>query len=285
LPGRGIVAVKVHDHERYPRGAGGEKIAGADARHGIPTFWTDPASCMPSNFHALAEVNPAEDAKEIEVNFVLNPHQRIEGAVLDPEGRPLSGAMFSGWNEFFQWRPLLSDTFTVEGYQPDKPRALLFVQHARRLAGSQVLQGPQKGPIAVRLQPWGAVTGRVVDAQGKPQSDVVLMDGMNKLPPQSTINRLPGPNYVRTDQERRFRIEGLAPGVHYKTDALQEFTLPAPLGRQRWFVRVVSDVVVRSGETKDLGDRTLKPPELPGVSGRKEKSNKWTAGVLRLQQP
>ncbi len=273
LPGRGIVAVMAHDHERYPRGAGAEKIKGAMSM-GLPVYKTDPMWCIPSNYHALAEVNPAEGAKELGVDFVLDSHQRVEGTVLDPKGQPLSGAAFSGRNELFAWTMLSSEQFMVEVYQPEKPRTLLFVQHARKLAGSQVLQGPQKGSIVVRLQPWGAVAGRVVDARGKPQSDMVLIDVHNKLPPQTTINGLPGPTSVTTDQEGRFRIEGLAPGIHYTIEAIQQFVLPAPIRRPPSLVSLVPDVVVQSGETKDLGDLTFNPVKLPGASGQKAKPPK-----------
>ncbi|MGO9115914.1 MAG: hypothetical protein ACLP9L_42450, partial [Thermoguttaceae bacterium] len=71
LPGRGIVTVHVNDWEHYPRSVGAENIKGGDSRFGLLMFKTNPTYCCPFDFAALKEVDPGEDAKEVEVNFAM----------------------------------------------------------------------------------------------------------------------------------------------------------------------------------------------------------------------
>jgi hypothetical protein len=172
--------------------------------------------------------------------------------VLDPAGQPLWGCFFFG-REFepSYFIPLNSATFTVRLRQADEVRRLLFVHKERKLAGSLILKGAKQGPLSVRLQPWGVVSGRVVDAQGKPKANVLIL---GQAPPQRAkppdYGWLPERHY-RTDQEGRFHIEGLAPKMKYDLEVVENF--------QRVGL-VAVDVTVESGQTKDLGDLTILPP-------------------------
>jgi hypothetical protein len=65
--------------------------------------------------------------------------------------------------------------------------------------------------------------------------------------------------FVKTDQQGRFVIHGLAPGGSYELDAVRE---PGE-GFEPWFGRLASGIVVRLGETKDLGNLTPKVSEVP----------------------
>jgi hypothetical protein len=265
LPGRGIVAVAVHDHQRYPHDTGAEKIKGAYQGMGIPVFKTEPGYCIPSNYHAVAEVNLAEDANVGTVDFALNPLARIEGTMLDDKGQSLSDVMFSGRQEVSSWWPATPGRFEIDGYKHDKPRTLLFIQRSRKLAGSLVLKGTLKGPLSVRLEPWGAVTGRLIGDDGKPLPGVVITDMQRRLPPQEIVNGLPTGEFIRTDQEGRFHIDGLAPGFSYEIDVIP----PPPKGIAAPYVQhLASGVIVKSGETKDLGDLKMKPvpAELPAAA-------------------
>jgi hypothetical protein len=122
------------------------------------------------------------------------------------------------------------------------------------LAGGLTVQGNVKDPLTVRLQSWGAITGRVVDAAGKPMGDVEIYGG--QLPEYLLVKAPDGEAYrvnesFWTDQDGHFRIEGLAPGVKYTLQARKKWTTD-------FFGKLVSNVTVESGETKDLGDLTAK---------------------------
>ena len=96
--------------------------------------------------------------------------------MLDAEGKHLAGASYSGLMNDWDWNLLGSDKFTVNCYRPDEARKLLFVHLERKLAGCLIVIGPQTGPLSVQLHPWGAVIGRVVDAEGKPMAGVQIKD-------------------------------------------------------------------------------------------------------------
>jgi beta-lactamase regulating signal transducer with metallopeptidase domain/protocatechuate 3,4-dioxygenase beta subunit len=250
LPGRGILALLVcgDGETRYPLNAGVEKIP--EIRKGGGRL---------DNQHAFAEVNPAYGVKSVEQDFQLDPGQSLTGAVLDTDGRMLAGAHYSGLTERGGWNPLSSATFTVNCYRPDQPRKLLFIHLERKLAGSLVVVGNQTVPLSVQLQPWGAIAGRIVDAEGKPQGNVDIEDWA--LPrhlmvkePNGEVRRVN--ESFPTDKDGRFRIEGLAPGMKYNLSGWNR-------SAGKYFGQLVSDVTVESGQTKDLGDVKIKSP--PGA--------------------
>ena len=47
----------------------------------------------------------------------------------------------------------------------------------RKLIGFLLARGDGDAPYTVRMQPWAAVTGRVVDEQGKPQPRAIARGG------------------------------------------------------------------------------------------------------------
>jgi hypothetical protein len=154
------------------------------------------------------------------------------------------------------WTLLNSDIFTVDGYQSDKPRKLLFVHLQRKLAGSLVVAGVQAAPLRVRLQPWGAIAGRVVDAGGKPMGSIEIR--ADALPRYLQVKGPDGEfRQVRdsygTGPDGRFRIEGLAPGAKYTFSA---WDLP----RGKYFGNLTADVSVEPGQKKDLGDLKTEYP-------------------------
>ena len=125
----------------------------------------------------------------------------------------------------------------------------------RKLAGSLLLKGPQSSPLRLQLQPWGTITGRIVDAQGKPignarieQSDL----------PRYLLVKDPNGEYRRvnesyvTDGDGRFRIEGLAPRMRYSPWWIWD----QPAGKYLDCLKTA--VTVEAGQTKDLGDLKMK---------------------------
>jgi len=103
----------------------------------------------------------------------------------------------------------------------------------------------QDKPLTVRLRPAGTLTGRILGADGKPVAGATFWGTNAVTTPQDMINgspALPQASY-KTDQDGRFRIEGLAPGVKY-------YGLVFVPTR----ARLASDLTVGPGETKDLGD-------------------------------
>jgi hypothetical protein len=70
---------------------------------------------------------------------------------------------------------------------------------------------------------------------GKPQEGVLLQIAHHMLPDTS----------FQTDQDGRFRVEGLAPGVGYTLEAVRNGKVTGS---------VFTSLTVTAGETKNLGD-------------------------------
>jgi hypothetical protein len=251
LPGRGIVTVRARGNGQlhYALGIGLDKIPGQGKLANMA-----PSPLYPFGKHALAEVNPAEGVPSVQLDFQLDPGQTLIGTVLDPAGKPLKGAQYRGLAEENQWKLLSANTFTINCYRPDHPRKLLFVHLERKLAGSQVAAGVQTGPLSVKLQPWGTITGRLVDADGKPKVDIQIQGDWPISLWQEDSKGEPirrDMQHCQTDREGRFRIEGLAPGMTYSPSAWNRRTGEF-LGAQ------VFEATVQPGQTTDLGDVKLR---------------------------
>lgn len=254
LPGRALVTVRVlanADRARFPTNKGQERIAEARSSGMWTKFDTLPSECAATMFHRVREICPKETDQQIVEDFALTPSRTLKLRVLNPQGRPLTGIKMAGANErdFFML-PVPGDEYVVRNYDPTFPRRLILWHKERRLAGTLILEGEQQGPIDVKLQPQGVIIGRLVDDDGTPLSNVVLGVPL-LLEPQSPtdISALPQPN-DRTNEDGRFRIEGVAPGMKYNV------LTQLPNGRYR---RVIVDVVAKAGQTTDLGDVKLRP--------------------------
>jgi RNA polymerase sigma factor (sigma-70 family) len=245
VPGPGLLCARADDDGRY-----------------LPAVIPAPRpsiSLILEEYHAVVAIDPKEgDAKSTARDLTLEPAGILPGTVTDPEGKPLAGAHVAGMSGtvrllFGRTQTLESASFTAGGISPDHPRKIVFYHVERKLAKVQSIRGDEKGPLAVRLQPLSTVTGRVVDADGRPRAGVkvkaslfIPQDDRDDLPLELLLEY---PSWGKllnrettTDTEGRFRLEGLVPGLRYehKMDGDKPRTqMLAPPG---------------PGSTKDLGD-------------------------------
>jgi RNA polymerase sigma factor (sigma-70 family) len=252
LPGHGLIAVRANQ-DHYIMGAGAERIKNPNPDGQRDIFSTVPYSCYAGNFHALVEINPKPGEALIPCNIALDPGRSLKGTVFGPDGKPLAGARVSGLKDMGYWLDAGAE-FTVESLQPNKPRVLQFVHESKKLAGLLVLRGDENGAISVRLQPWGVLTGRLVSPRGKPLTRLevncrVLVKRNGKALDTAAL-------VAHSDKEGRFHIEGLAPGLEYHDFYVLKgpYLLDIVGGKPR-------NLMLQAGETKDLGDVTVKPME------------------------
>ncbi len=208
-----------------------------------------------SQFSAIVLVNPPEDSGPVEAEAVLERDPEREVRVIGPDGEALTGVATEGEGAESN---LASGTVTVSHLNVLRPRRFLFRHDGRKLIGCLVAKGDEAEPYVVKLQPWGTITGRLVDASGKPRERVDLMtaDWQQAMidPARGVISY----GQQKTGNDGRFRYERLVPGQVYSAQAVGEQAMKGGFGV------VIDRVVLKPGEAKDLGDvqARLDKPEM-----------------------
>jgi RNA polymerase sigma factor (sigma-70 family) len=258
LPGRGVIGVRALGGDRYRMAVGAELLAGKGKDTTLRTY---PHFLIAGNFHTLAEVNPVAGAAAYACEILLDPGLTLKGTVLGPDGKPLAGALASGLDSFGSWgyQPLKTGEFTVLGLEPGETRLLQFFHKEKQLSGSVVIKADQNEAPTVKLGPSGTLTGRLVNADGKPASDgeiIALMGEPMAEPGKPKVNLTMGSfstNRIRPDKDGTFRVEGLVPGLTYKMGFIKGPYLHQ-LGGDG-----AGTLTIKAGETKKLGDIEVKP--------------------------
>ncbi|MHB1562072.1 MAG: sigma-70 family RNA polymerase sigma factor [Isosphaeraceae bacterium] len=255
LPGRGVIGFRARDEDRYRGYLGAEAIAEYDPK----TYRFETAPYFPSvhNYHVLAELRLDPKSSTAEVNLQVDPGRTIEIRPIDPEGRPVAGTSATGVGDLFgsiaHEQP--SPTIAIHALDPSHPRRVTVRHPGRKLVGSVYLRGNETGPLTLRLQPWGTITGRIVDDDGEPRRDLRIMSAGNPDPERPERQAVfPGGDIgggVRLGPDGRFRIEGLVPGLVYGGDAVAQGVMLTG--------RLFRDVVVKPGEVRNLGDLKVIP--------------------------
>ncbi len=215
MPGPGAIGARV-GNEHYRLGVGVDTIRGAkfvkDDLNGIAAR---PHTITPFNYHALAGINPKAGDEPITVEIALDHGRTVKGTVIDPDGKPLAGSRIEGLQDFFRswsYQPSPAAEFTVEGLGPGAERDLLVIHPERNLAGAYTVKADETGPITVKLEPCGTVTGRLVDTGGLPFAQIELTCDMPFNDKSHAYGSLPKP--IKTDKDGRFRAAGLVPGAN-----------------------------------------------------------------------
>jgi RNA polymerase sigma factor (sigma-70 family) len=238
LPGRGLIGVR-GSADIYRMAVGVDQFKDK-LENGI--LDTRPHQTIPGNYHTLVEVSPKEGDESITCDVFLDPGRTLKGTVFGPDGKPLAGARASGLAPMAYWRhePLKTAEFTMWGLAANETRMLRMIHEAKKLAGWLEVRGDEKGPVRIRLESWGTLTGRLVTPEGKPMMDVTIHAGWRS---------------GQADKDGRFRIEGLAPGL--------KFSLSVSKGQYDLAIlsKNATDLQVKPGETKDLEDIRVKPIE------------------------
>jgi protocatechuate 3,4-dioxygenase beta subunit len=257
LPGRGLIACR-SDLGRYRGGVGAASIKGHDPKiyPGLGGFPTLPHNCHVADYHVLAEINLDPKAETATLDLQVDPGRSLTIEAVDPEGRPLAGTKASGLTDLFSTTEYEQDSPTIEvhGLDPSRPRRVTLTHEGRNLVASLHLKGDEAGPLTVRLQPAGAVTGRIVDDDGRPRGGLSLnnLGGIYPEPPPDRGILPEGTSSpgLLVGRDGRFRVAGLIPGLKYGAMAIRgNFGLGV----------VFRDLTVAPGEVKDLGDLRIRP--------------------------
>ncbi|QDT92221.1 M56 family metallopeptidase [Gimesia algae] len=263
LPGPGIVAVMADDHEQYQRGKGAENIKGKKYQQ-MNAFYTVPYLLIVSNFHFMAEVNPAEDAKSVQLDFPFDSGRTLQIKVITQDGKAVQNGNYVGlMEEFPSWHGFSNGQLEIRGYRPEQPRRVQAIDPERKQVGYLLIDEKDPSDLKITLEPWAEITGRLVDEFGIPQANIMLSDSFSVLKNDPNVALLPpnpeqksgGSTKYVTDKNGRFMIRGLIPGIKYSAYAreLRKNGTSFSLGD------LVNGDPLQPGEVRDLGDIQFNP--------------------------
>jgi hypothetical protein len=198
--------------------------------------------------YKAALINPQDVETTLSRDVELSLGRTLDVKLIGPDGQSLAKSRVRGLtNDPFQVDELDKAKFTLVGLNPRLERQLIVESRKQKLAAYRAIRGEHTGPLTVRLEPCGTVVGRLLDAAGNPLNDTqVLLQRRGYSPGDAT---------AATDRDGKFRINCIVPRLRYGL----RLNLPGPPSRNR----LIEGLVVKSGETKDLGDVRLKSP--PGT--------------------
>ena len=159
----------------------GQSALREQMRSTADTFEFDASNSIIQKTLLVLSLNPAKDAESLAYQLVLDPGRSLTGTVVGPDGKPLAGTLTRGLDGggFWTYQPAKTAEFTVSALKPGEPRRLTFLHKEKRLAGTLLVRGDEKSPLTVKLEPWGVLTGLLVDGEGRPQPNVqiISLDG------------------------------------------------------------------------------------------------------------
>jgi RNA polymerase sigma factor (sigma-70 family) len=173
--------------------------------------------------------------------------------VEDSDGKPLPGAIVSGMTELWPITFSLEKAeWTIYALDGKRQRHVVFYHRERKLAGHIIVRGNEKEAVTVRLEPVGAVTGRLLDPDGQPIAGVEVSLSM-PLQVESELFRYLNAQKepVKTDKDGRFRLDGVMPKLIFQLGLRKGrtyYTGEPKIGSKQ----------VGAGKTLDLGDVHVK---------------------------
>jgi hypothetical protein len=197
---------------------------------------------------SMKEINPAEGTESVTVDLELDPGLSVKIRVVDPEGKPVSGASVTGGHSRGPTKTTQDDEIQLANFRPDEQRNVI-VRHEARKVAKVIRIGPgadKDGPFVVTLAPLATIRGRTVDADGNP---VPASRVRPDLQPGGDFGLKLG--QVVSDKEGRFMVQDVPTGCDY--------SLCVEAGTMMKEHRVAfKDAKVKPGETTDIGDVRFK---------------------------
>jgi RNA polymerase sigma factor (sigma-70 family) len=210
-PGPGVIAVEAKEPNAYIQAyVSPEEQKNSfsfDLPRGYSESWLHTSGGYPipqGNYNALVPLEPKETDRELVKDIALERGRELKGRVVGPDGQPIPGVMVDGLSPRLQSTETLEGSeFTVRCINPRVKRQLTF-QHTAKNLGYWLKELPDEeaGPLLIKLQPCGSISGRLVDADGVPR----VTNGRVYIGwPPFTV-----------DKDGRFHVQGIVPGLAYR---------------------------------------------------------------------
>jgi RNA polymerase sigma factor (sigma-70 family) len=255
LPGPGLLWVLAHEDDYVKVERNADWVL-------VPAINTAPPVA-----HAYVRIDPSEnDPKSATFEIALEPAKTVKASVMDMDGKPLRGYFVAGQTasprQTSSWlMPKESPTFSMRGLDGRRSRMVVVFSAEKKLGKAQVVRGDEAGTVPIRLEPLSSVTGRVLDAGGRPLAGVhvrATLEGKGDygacLPVQFFITSATWAEKLEpkgtTDADGKFRLNGLLPGLKY-TLLVSEDGSADP---ERLIVQRAGLAPPPSGHNQDLGD-------------------------------
>jgi hypothetical protein len=191
----------------------------------------------PGAYKAVSLINPDEGTQSLALDIEVQPGVRVRGLLSDLDGRPVTGVAAAGLTPQHTKEILEGPAFEVLELNPKEAREVVFLHRERKLGRILTVRGDETGPLEVRLERCGTITGTIVDQDGLP-----IPNG-----PVSPFRRINGAAYtdvVSADKSGRFE-QVLLPREKYLF-AGRLFRGGMETG--------LKEVALEPGQTLELGD-------------------------------
>ncbi|MGL6073091.1 MAG: sigma-70 family RNA polymerase sigma factor [Fimbriiglobus sp.] len=246
FPGPGAIVVDLPDGRRY-RPARVDVQAffqGTGKDFGTTdTLKTLSHETQQTSFEAIVLINTAKEAKSIEVTAKLERDRPREVRLVDQNNRPVADV-----DSHMRWplentrETLKESTFQLQRLHPDRPKQMTFYHDKLKLAGYLLASGDSDQPITVSMLPWGTITGRLVDPQGKPLAKQYLSFELDRLDLKEDLRAV-------TDEKGIFQFTKVLPNLSYHSIPDGNTTALVTLDG-----KPIYEVILKPGETLKLGD-------------------------------
>jgi RNA polymerase sigma factor (sigma-70 family) len=199
------------------------------------------------NDYRLIDVKPG-DSKFV-ADFPLSAGVSRRLKLVDPDGKPLTDVDCHGLAPMGDNETASSSEVTAIALDPGRPRKLMFRHYGRNLTAIVDLSGNEREPVEIKLVPRGAITGRVVDGDGKGVAGVSVEPSYQDHPIGTLLNtermnRKPG-DVVKTDANGRFTFDGIPVGIKLHLIAKRR-------GDDYWYTK--EKMTLKPGQVLDIGD-------------------------------
>jgi len=222
-------------------------------------YRTEPHRLISSNYNYVAEINPKPGDERIKVEMVLRASKPVRLHIVSrddrsgsfAEGPPKDGYEVHGLNERRGWQKDQNTQLVVEDLLPNEKRTVYVFHRDSGLGGAAIVDENVKQPVEIKLTMTGRLMGRLADENGDPITDGILSryGAVWASDPELRAS----PTQIPVDEQGRFELNGLIPGWKYSARVFAPRKNQGRL-RKAYIGMAFSDVEVKPGESRDLGD-------------------------------
>ncbi len=205
------------------------------------------------NYCKVLDIKPG--TATVHQDMLLERASILEVKIQDADGRPVSGVWATDFATDTYMGPLWIEPSNCPVYSLEqrKPRLLVYYEPKRKIVGWLRLQGDEKGPVAVKLGPTGAIKGRLLDPDGKPMAEALVGVMYRERSAGQIHQHIHRSKQTVTDADGSFTVDELIPELMFELSIYRG---------KRHFEREArtseSAIQVKPGECRDLGSIKLK---------------------------